>query len=443
MLIPLIANGPLQGPPPTPIAGHGAAQDPASQTAKQDTKDTFGALFSEGDMAKKPSAVAQETGIPVDGETPEDEIGLEGSADQDTDFETEPDVAPGLITSDQDDAPDRTETATLVAPNRFDPDTQNDLGKQVSQNPELRNVKANQDTNLETVENMVPDQEGPATPAAPAANRNVAVPTTGPAEQTPIEGAKAQPLAASAAAIIAKTAENSTNLSKRGQASALAEIASAERSLDQTAKTDRLTMPSAPVHAANAPPVLPPQHAKPAPFPKSLTTEVEVSALDDKPIAFEARTLGASSAAMAVPTQALAQRADLPQHIAMQIAAAAQRGGAGRPIDIVLNPAELGPVRLSLASADGVMSVTVIAERPETLDLMRRHIDTLAQEFLNIGYGKAQFSFGGGQSGQTGQKHSDTSHSPAGGSGPQAPITETPNLHHTPILISDRLDIRL
>ena len=124
----------------------------------------------------------------------------------------------------------------------------------------------------------------------------------------------------------------------------------------------------------------------------------------------------------------------------MQIAAVAQRGGAGRPIDIVLNPAELGPVLLSLASADGVMSVTVIAERPKTHDLMRRHIDTLAQEFLNIGYGKAQFSFGGGQ---TGQEHSDTSHSVSGGSGSLAPITETPNLHRTPILISDRLDIKI
>lgn len=241
MLIPLIANGPLQGPSPTLIADHGAAKDHVSHAAKQDTKDTFGALFREGDIAKKPPAVAQETGIPVYGETPEDEIGLEGRADQDADFKTEPDVASGLITSDQEDAPDRTETATLMAPNQFDSDTQSDPGKQVAPNPELRIGKADQDKNLETVKNisplsvapsplpvnadlqdateankiianapmganktMVPDQEGPATPAAPVANKNVAAPTTGPAEQTPIEGAKAQPLTASAAAILPK-----------------------------------------------------------------------------------------------------------------------------------------------------------------------------------------------------------------------------------------------
>ncbi len=39
-----------------------------------------------------------------------------------------------------------------------------------------------------------------------------------------------------------------------------------------------------------------------------------------------------------------------------------------------------------------------IADRPETLELMRRHIDILAQEFRDIGYGSAEFSFGqGGQ----------------------------------------------
>ncbi|MDA3857332.1 MAG: flagellar hook-length control protein FliK [Roseovarius sp.] len=146
---------------------------------------------------------------------------------------------------------------------------------------------------------------------------------------------------------------------------------------------------------------------------------------------------------MAVSTQALLQRADLPQHIAMQIAASAQRGGADRPVDIILNPAELGRVRLSLSSTDGVMSVTVIAERPETLDLMRRHIDTLAQEFLNIGYEKAQFSFGGGHSGQTGQNDGEACFSSSGGSGQHDPMTGTPDLNHTPILISDRLDIRL
>ena len=86
----------------------------------------------------------------------------------------------------------------------------------------------------------------------------------------------------------------------------LAESASVERALDQSIKADRLTIPSAPVHAANAPSFLPRQYADPAQLSKSLTTEIEISPLDDKPLVFEARTSGATSAAMAVPTQTFA-----------------------------------------------------------------------------------------------------------------------------------------
>lgn len=463
MLIPLIANGPLQGPPATPIASHGAAKDHAGQTANQDTKDTFGALFREGDMAKKTPqpAKAQERGTPVDGDNPEDDIEIEGGADQGLDIEIEPDLPPEMIandTGDQEDAPDRAESdpGKQVAPN---PDTVENISSLLAASAPLPqgvggpesgdgntlalNVGLKDATEANKAiakENMVPNQGGPA---APAGEGDLAAPPTGSMAQTPVEAAKAQPLSASAAAIITKTAEDSTDASKRAQASLLSESAEVERAMDQAVKADRLATPGTPVNPPNAPAFLPRQYLDPAQLAKSLTTEVEVSALDDKSLVFEARTLAASNAAMAVPTQALAQRADLPQHIAMQIAAAAQRGGPGRPVDIVLNPAELGRVRLSLASADGVMSVTVIAERPETLDLMRRHIDTLAQEFLSIGYGKAQFSFGGGQSGQTGQEHGDVGHLSSSGSGAHAPIHETPNLHHTPILISDRLDIRL
>ncbi len=68
----------------------------------------------------------------------------------------------------------------------------------------------------------------------------------------------------------------------------------------------------------------------------------------------------------------------------------------GNGIDIALRPEELGSVRLSLSGQEGQMSVVVQAERPETLDLMRRHIDSLSQEFRAIGYGDVSFSFQSG-----------------------------------------------
>ena len=37
--------------------------------------------------------------------------------------------------------------------------------------------------------------------------------------------------------------------------------------------------------------------------------------------------------------------------------------------------------------------MALLAERPETLDLMRRHIDQLIQEFHALGFGDVRFSF--------------------------------------------------
>ncbi|MDT8325901.1 MAG: flagellar hook-length control protein FliK [Roseovarius sp.] len=191
-------------------------------------------------------------------------------------------------------------------------------------------------------------------------------------------------------------------------------------------------MPSAPLN-----------YVAPTDFAKSTTGEIAGGETGDQPLVFEARTSVGGIATNAVPTPALLQRPELPHHIAMQIAAAAQRGETNRPIDLILSPAELGPVRLSMSSLDGVMSVTVSAERPETLDLMRRHIETLAQEFLNIGYGKAQFSFAGGHSDQPAQNHADHSVTHTVGAEPQVNASHTTGLQNASILISDRLDIRL
>ena len=86
-------------------------------------------------------------------------------------------------------------------------------------------------------------------------------------------------------------------------------------------------------------------------------------------------------------------------HVATQVAQAAQTQASGST-DITLNPKELGHVRLNLQTVDGTMFVAIVAERPETADLMRRHIESLAQEFRGLGYQDVSFSFSGRQSGQ-------------------------------------------
>ncbi len=88
----------------------------------------------------------------------------------------------------------------------------------------------------------------------------------------------------------------------------------------------------------------------------------------------------------------LSSHPQMPRHVAHQIAAAVQ-SASGNLVEITLKPAELGPVRLSLASTEMGVTVHVMAERPETLDLMRRNIQELAAEFRDIGYEQADFRF--------------------------------------------------
>ncbi|MEM8957493.1 MAG: flagellar hook-length control protein FliK [Pseudomonadota bacterium] len=82
-----------------------------------------------------------------------------------------------------------------------------------------------------------------------------------------------------------------------------------------------------------------------------------------------------------------------PRGVARQIAEAliaAHENG----IDLQLSPEELGRVKLSITPGEAGFLVTVSAERPETLELLRRHIDLLGEEFAALGLGDTTFSFG-------------------------------------------------
>ena len=98
--------------------------------------------------------------------------------------------------------------------------------------------------------------------------------------------------------------------------------------------------------------------------------------------------------------QTVATRADLSAAVARQIAQAMQ-AAPDRAIELTLSPAELGRVRMSLGGADQNMIVSIFAERPETLDLMRRNIDMLNQAMLELGYTDVTFAFEQGQQGET------------------------------------------
>lgn len=67
-----------------------------------------------------------------------------------------------------------------------------------------------------------------------------------------------------------------------------------------------------------------------------------------------------------------------------------------RPIEIALNPEELGRVRMALTTTETGIVLAISAERSETLELMRRNIEDLAAEFRRMGYEDIGFQFGTG-----------------------------------------------
>jgi len=96
-------------------------------------------------------------------------------------------------------------------------------------------------------------------------------------------------------------------------------------------------------------------------------------------------------------------RAETPRHVAQQLAEAVATAGK-RNVDVSLNPRELGHVNMRVTTTDVGVTVVINAERPETEDLMRRHIQDLAREFKDMGFSDISFQFGSdAQAGQSGE----------------------------------------
>ncbi len=139
-----------------------------------------------------------------------------------------------------------------------------------------------------------------------------------------------------------------------------------------------------------APPILPP-----IPIAPTLAT----SAMRDPAILGDEALdpdLGAPPVSQSNVTTTAAAASTLPRtyapHVAHQIATAIVQT-SGATTEIALNPEELGRVRISVTAGDNGLTVAIIAERPETVDLMRRNIDLLTRELREMGYENPTFTF--------------------------------------------------
>ncbi|WP_157982240.1 flagellar hook-length control protein FliK [Oceanicella sp. SM1341] len=98
-----------------------------------------------------------------------------------------------------------------------------------------------------------------------------------------------------------------------------------------------------------------------------------------------------TAAGPAVPAFPLPVR---PAELVAQIVSAIDRRDAGRRVELRLDPPELGRVTLHIATDDGNAVAVVTVDRPETLDLLRRHAELLQRELTDAGFRGAQLSFG-------------------------------------------------
>jgi hypothetical protein len=97
------------------------------------------------------------------------------------------------------------------------------------------------------------------------------------------------------------------------------------------------------------------------------------------------------TAALTTPT---AHSTQLAGSISSQMQVAIRERSGGK-IDIALVPEELGRVRMSISSGDAGMIVTIAAERSETADLMRRHMEQFNRDLQRMGFHDVSFDFQG------------------------------------------------
>lgn len=113
------------------------------------------------------------------------------------------------------------------------------------------------------------------------------------------------------------------------------------------------------------------------------------------------------------------------------------RDGAEKATEIRLDPPELGRLRFIVSGGEQGLHLLIQADRPETAELLRRHLDLLGQDLRQAGYSGVDVSVGGG--GQQHARDPAPNHDPA-----QSAVTSVMILDHRPAPQgASGLDLRL
>ena len=198
--------------------------------------------------------------------------------------------------------------------------------------------------------------------------------------------------------------------------------------------------PALPASAAlaAAPPVLPPADPPPTLHPiQSQPAPRPVSQAPSQPLS--------QAAAPLHPQPALdhgghGPGAGFSAHIARSVLDSGQMRA-----ELVMDPPELGRLRFDMVTRGDQVQVTLAAERPETLDMLRRHAEALRQEFRASGLDAGALSFGQwGGNGAWGQGAEAGTPDLTGASAPDDPPIAAPDALVSPRRAAGAgLDLRL
>jgi len=149
---------------------------------------------------------------------------------------------------------------------------------------------------------------------------------------------------------------------------------------------------------------------------------------------------GRATTAAVPPAQVLA--APTPAHSQVAAAAVAMASDSGGTTSLRLAPEELGLVQIDLQTDGDRARLNVLAERAETLDLLRRHADRLADALREAGFGRLDLSFGrwSGSGGQDPPQGRPADPGPASADAPQA---TWPVASQGPTIVHDGLYLRI
>lgn len=143
----------------------------------------------------------------------------------------------------------------------------------------------------------------------------------------------------------------------------------------------------------NPPAALPDPEALPAP---ELPAPPPVLSEPGLPAAAPAGPAPAAASPLIAPPPAAPAPAVTVAQVPAAVAAAANAAPDGT-VEITLDPVELGTLTITFRSEGEGLRIVIFAERPETLDLMRRNAGEFLADLRAQGFGQASLGFAGGQ----------------------------------------------